>query len=236
MIPRIIHQTSRTGELSPSWREYQQRVRDLHPGWEYRHWTDRDNMRLVETQAPALLGLYRALPKNIMRADMVRYIYMDTIGGLYLDFDYEFLKPFDLLDKRLVVPRENDDTEETYLGNSVLASEAHHPFWTDVLAELARSVSSLRRDPLEDEITGLTGPGLLTRVYKRKAGSYAELHFGSRRDFNPSYFSQEEHEALIRSGVSYGIHHSEGTWRAKTVGQRALRKLAALRAGRKERR
>ena len=36
----------------------------------------------------------------------MRYIYMELFGGLYLDLDYQFLKPFDLNDKVLVLPRE----------------------------------------------------------------------------------------------------------------------------------
>jgi hypothetical protein len=229
MIPKIIHQTARTAEIPERWRTYQQKVISLHPGWEYRIWTDADNRALVETSAPHLLSLYSGMPRNIMRADMIRYVIMDLVGGLYLDFDYEFLKPFDLLDKQVVLTRESDDSAELFLGNSVIASERGHPFWKRVLAELERSLAELGRAPVEDEVNGMTGPGLITRTYLKEPLLHPGIHIPSRVQFNPIIpTNRSEYSTLVAAGEAYGIHYCHGTWTAKTCPQRLMRKATYL--------
>ena len=39
-----------------------------------------------------------------MRADVIRYLIMYKIGGVYLDLDYEVLKPFEFGDHKLILP------------------------------------------------------------------------------------------------------------------------------------
>jgi mannosyltransferase OCH1-like enzyme len=83
MIPKVVHQTARNASIPSHWVPFQTRVRELHPEWEYRLWTDTDNLAFVKSRYPDLLTTYLALPKNIMRADVIRYMIMDSIGGLY---------------------------------------------------------------------------------------------------------------------------------------------------------
>jgi hypothetical protein len=231
MIPRIIHQTSRTAELPKPWRRYQADVKRLHAGWEYRHWTDRENSELVERSAPQLLPLYRSLQKGIMKADMIRYVYLSVFGGVYLDFDYELFKPFDLLDRKLVLPRESDDTAPVYLGNSILASEAGHPFWPRLFGELDRSLRALGRALLEDEVPELTGPGLVSRIFLAGLPPDWWAYIPRRIEFNPAFPANDtEYERMRKDGVVYGIHWCHGSWRAKSVPRKVLRKLISLRA------
>ena len=55
--------------------------REMHPGWEYRLWTDTENRELVQEHYPWLLQTYDRLPGNIMRADMARIMYLHQFGG-----------------------------------------------------------------------------------------------------------------------------------------------------------
>jgi mannosyltransferase OCH1-like enzyme len=176
------------------------------------------------------LPLYEAMPRNIMRADMIRYIILQSFGGLYLDLDYELFRPFDLLDETLVLPRQSGG-EDVHLGNCILASEPGHPFWEAVLSEMETSVTALGRPPLEDEVIWLTGPGLLTRVYKKFSQTDPSICTPAGGRFHPPVPTNEsEYEALRQTAAVYGVHHCDGTWRARTVGQRIGRKLSTLRA------
>ena len=229
MIPKILHQTAKTAQIPERWRTYQQRLRELHPGWEYRLWTDEDNLHLVSSRMPQLLDAYKSAPLNIMRADLARYAIMDSVGGLYLDFDYEFLKPFDFGQYSLVLPRESDDDREVFVGNAVIASEPGHPFWKAVLEEYVAMHKSQPKDPEEEDIISLTGPGLLTRVYLRDFTNDESIYVPSRMAFNPPIpRSEYEYEVLVHGGVSYGIHHCDGTWRALTYPQKIVKRLRRL--------
>jgi len=124
MIPKLIHQTAKTGELPEECKPYVEKLKALHPDWTYKLWTDEDNLQLVKTRMPEFLDVYLKLPKNIMRADVIRYVYMYKLGGLYLDTDYEMLKPFDFNQHDIVLPWEitDENGKGTRVANSIFAS------------------------------------------------------------------------------------------------------------------
>ena len=228
MIPRIIHQTAKTADIPEQWRGFQKTVRSMHPSWEYKLWTDDANLDLVTRNAPQWLALYQALPRNIMRADMIRYIILQLEGGLYLDLDYEVFRPFDLLDEKIVLPSESNPGEEVILGNCILASEPGHSFWGYALTEMEKGFAGLERKPLEEDVIWLTGPGLLTRTYQKYGREDQTVCLPLRNSFHPKTpRNQEEYDAVRKIPGVYGVHHCAGTWRARTLTQRLGRKVAA---------
>ncbi|MGA2477752.1 MAG: glycosyltransferase [Spirochaetia bacterium] len=229
MIPKIIHQTAKTADIPKTWRAFQERARRLHPDWEYRLWTDDDNRTLVEERMPHLLASFLSLPLNIMRADVIRYVIMHEHGGLYFDFDYEFLKQFPYVEKDIVIPRESDDGADAFIGNSVLASRPGHPFWRAALQEFETSFAAIDHDPTEDDILFLTGPGLLTRVYLKEFGNDPDFFTPRRAQFNPPIpRTDEQYHSLVSEGTAFGIHHCHGTWRSLSIPRRLKRKIKSL--------
>jgi mannosyltransferase OCH1-like enzyme len=215
VIPKLIHQTAKTPEIPPACRPFVEKLRALHPGWTYRLWTDEDNLELVRTRMPEFLEVYQKLPKNIMRADVIRYVMMYVLGGLYLDTDYEFIRPFDLLDHDVVLPLESDGTgtgnnASVRVANAIFAAVPGHPFWKMVLDDL------MANPPLGSDVNILsaTGPLFLTRLYQRARDAGMKIHTPA-----PILFARMpprtkmEHRAILRGTESYGIHHCFGSWR-----------------------
>ena len=91
-IPRIIHQTWKSTQVPEAFREFQRKWQALHPGYEYRLWTDDDNRTFVEREFPEHVPLYRSFTREIFRADLVRYLYLAKFGGIYVDLDVEPLR------------------------------------------------------------------------------------------------------------------------------------------------
>jgi mannosyltransferase OCH1-like enzyme len=212
VIPKLIHQTARTHELPEECKPYVQKLKALHPEWTYRLWTDPDNLELVQTRMPELLEVYTRLPKNIMRADVIRYVLMYTHGGLYLDTDYEMLKPFDLSHHSLVLPWEKSDERGNPIGvaNSLFASVPAHPFWRMLIDDL------IANPPLSPDIDVIeaTGPGFVTRMYHRAREAGLDIYTPQRELFNPiTPRLRRDYNAIVSRGVSYGIHHCFGSWR-----------------------
>lgn len=232
MIPKLIHQTAKTRELPKEWQGFQKIVRELHPDWEYRLWTDEDNDAFVTTEYPDFLPIFRAFPRGIMRADVIRYLIMYRIGGLYLDLDYEMLKPFDLLEHRLVLPwNRNKAFGDAYdgIGNCIFASEPGHEFWKLVIDDLTE------KPPLGPnvDVEASTGPAYLTRLFGEKvSGTVLErtMYLPTRKYFHfPAPNNQGDREKLIHEGVAYGFHHCDGTWRLnKSLWERAYVKVGRL--------
>src|SRR5437868_4106817 len=72
----------------------------MHPEWTYFFWTDSDNLRLIQDHYPDHLRLYNgysAWASHLQRADVIRYFILHRYGGVYVDLDFESLRPLDVL-------------------------------------------------------------------------------------------------------------------------------------------
>jgi len=229
-IPQIIHQTWKTNDVPSCWRDYQRKVRQLHPGWEYRLWTDVDNDAFVRQEFPGFYPVYAGFERNIMRADVIRYLIMFKLGGMYLDLDYEFLKPFDFEDAELVLPMNRSlASGDSYdgVGNCVFASVPGHVFWSDAIEDLRNKPPDTRH---YGEVIDATGPMFLTRIYDRKP--YPGVLVTGRELFHPpAPHGRREYMAIVEKGVSYGIHHGWGSWKERLSMEylkRRTRKLLSM--------
>ncbi len=226
-IPRVIHQTAQSAQIPAAWRRYQQLACDLHPGWSYRFWTDVDNDEFVASVFPDLLQMFRCLPFGIMRADVIRYLILFEIGGLYVDLDYEFFRAFDLLEADCVLPLETEADRPRRLGNALLASSPGHHFFGTVLDDL-RSQSPRARS--REDVLKATGPLFITRIYEGiPLATRSDILLPERRLFSPTTpRGDREYRALVARGDAYGVHHCHGTWRDFSRLQRTKRRIARL--------
>lgn len=214
MIPKIIHQTWKTNEVPAKWKGFVNKVQRLNPDWEYRLWSDDDNERFVREQYPDFYPIFMGFSRGIMRADVIRYLIMNKIGGVYLDLDYEMLEPFDFGDEQLVLPMNRSVSygdPENEIGNCIFASVPGHPFWIDV-------INDLRVNPPDvtdySQIIDATGPGLLTRIFYNH--SYSEVSLPDRLVYHPpSPNNRRDIKKIKNNGVSKGIHHPWGSWRER---------------------
>ena len=129
-IPKIIHQTAKNpSALPPLWAMCQASWKLKHPTWQYRMWSDEQNLQLCKQRFPWFLDTYTSLPHNIMRIDSMRYMYMYAYGGLYSDLDTKCLKPLDPLLKghTAVLAVLGTDLEwEESVPNAIMVSRPGH--------------------------------------------------------------------------------------------------------------
>lgn len=222
-IPRILHQTWKDRSIPPALARFQRTWQVHHPDWTYFLWTDADNRNFIERHYPWFLRIFDSYPENIMRADAVRYFLLYHYGGVYVDLDYECVKPLDplLAGKQVVLGTEPDahmyghlptiQPFDKMLCNALMASQPRHPFWEHVLKNLI----AYRRapDPLD-----ATGPFFLTRAYE----SYQARESISivSEDVLYTITVGENQERFLLNPVdrgriaqnAYGIHHWSCTW------------------------
>jgi mannosyltransferase OCH1-like enzyme len=229
MIPKLIHQTAKTADIPSQWRPFQEKVIALHPGWTYRLWTDEDNARFVRDEFPDFVPVFEALPRKIMRIDVIRYLILYRHGGLYLDMDYEMLRPFDLLDHGCVLPLEKPPYTLAPAGqvcNCFMAAEPGHPFFRAVIDDLVRTPRVVNND---DDVIFQSGPLFLSRVLAELAGTGVSVHTPAAELFNrPTPATRREYDAVRADGVTYGIHHCTGVWRERTLVERVRARVGRL--------
>lgn len=164
-IPRIIHQTYKSTDLPSNFKSWREECIVQNPGWEFKIWTDDDNLQLVKEHYPQMLELYQSYDMNIKRIDMVRYLYLHKYGGVYMDMDMTCLKPFGTMfdehEGKFIIANQYGSARRIVEGaNAFMASPPGLDLFDDIFRELP-----LRKDL---PVLAATGSKFLKRnlIYK----------------------------------------------------------------------
>ena len=97
MIPKIIHQIwVGPNPLPKREKEFCQKVQEMHPEWEYHLWTDA-NVPIYQLPLGAQQQYQQFYERKdyAFCADILRIWVVYIHGGIYLDVDFDCLKPLD---------------------------------------------------------------------------------------------------------------------------------------------
>ena len=72
MIPRLIHQTYKSGNVPSAVVPYMQSWRERNSEWEVRFYNDAECLHFVQSEFPEYVAAYQALPKDVERSDFFR--------------------------------------------------------------------------------------------------------------------------------------------------------------------
>jgi len=222
MIPRILHQTWKDVAVPGKFRSFSDSWKTLHPGWEYRLWTDTMNRTFMETHFPGPLSLYDAYPHPIQRVDMVRYFILRHMGGLFVDLDFECLRPVEPLLEGCGFVAGQEPPEHAFLhgkdriiSNAFMACESGHPFaieLCDALEVAARNTSRGFKEVLES-----TGPFMMTHTYKQsmfrdevRILPFETLYPLAKDPVTGKLTGAARGNAAFQE--AYAIHHYWGSW------------------------
>jgi hypothetical protein len=222
-IPKLIHQLWVSPETPAKFSAFRESWLARNPDWTMRLWTDEDLAGLVETRYPELTALYGGYRHPIARADLGRYLVLETFGGVYADLDCECLRPLEplLRDARFVIGLEPDEHLRE-LGDraggltrilcpSFIASVAGHPLWRDI------RIAAQAAAP-EDDVLDQTGPFMLTRAFEaspagadvRLAPSAQIYPFTRAMCWSGDVFDLELWERATRH--AFVAHYWDGGW------------------------
>ena len=167
-IPKNIWQTYKTHIIPDKWISSPESIKRLHPTWNYYLTDDQENLTFIQTYYPQYLQLYNRLGKEIKKicqVDMVRILYVHKYGGVYLDLDYEVLKP---LDDLFIFNSDLYLFQTSNMGgftNSFFGSRPNCPFWIQCIEEIKYRLDHKPWYIFGDvRVLWTTGPGMLTDV------------------------------------------------------------------------
>lgn len=210
MIPKIFHQTSQTYQL-PMWQKtLSRRSRDLNPDFEYRFWDDNQNESFVKECFPLFLKDFCEIQIGVVKADVVRCLYLEKFGGIYFDTDYEFLKkiPEEYLSCDLLLPCNR--SLGVSLGNAVMGAKPRIGFFEALVGEMFKSglVNIKKRDVIK-----ASGPGRISEYFKMFGVNYNAL-CPERPIFHPQTPKRfSGYIDLLQSDHAVGLHYCASSWR-----------------------
>jgi inositol phosphorylceramide mannosyltransferase catalytic subunit len=177
-IPKRIFQTWKTHTLPETFEKWSNTWKKNNPTWEYQLWDDNDNRNFIKNNYAWFLPIYDSFPKEIYRADAVRYFYLYQFGGVYADLDFECVKSLEpLTDSGCVILGKMSQVD--HIGqypNAFMASPPKADFWLVVIYLMMNSMPGLR-----PEFT--TGPAIIRQAlftYSHEPSRLKVLQFMSR--------------------------------------------------------
>ncbi len=171
-IPPIIHQTWRDTDIPYHFQILAETWKNMHPDWSYKLWTDAMNRDFIKDNYPWFLEKYDAFPREIQRADAIRYFILLKEGGVYIDIDFEcFQNVAGLLSNETCVigkePMEHCErfSKDLILCNAFMAATPQNSFIEFTCNKVV--AHPCKQSITNNEVLESTGPFILTEAYKQ---------------------------------------------------------------------
>lgn len=174
VIPKIIHQiwSGIDGPLPDFLKDLGNTWKEHHREWKYELWDHKRINDFVLTYYPQYFSIYEKFPFNIQRWDVIRYLILSKMGGLYVDLDTECLATIDeLLDGHTCCFSMEDPSNynmDFYFNNALMASVPNHPFMNYIIDNVfSFNEADYEGKSKGDIVMNSTGPLMLIKLYNQ---------------------------------------------------------------------
>lgn len=211
-IPKIIHQIWLGGAIPQEYADLQATWKKKNPGWEYQLWTDKSvkDLKLINHE------IYHKTKSIGAKSDILRYEILFRYGGLYVDTDFECLKPFD----------EIHHICDFYAGllaspnPSILIGLIGSTPNNDIIKKNIEEISSVSKKSTPEQIFYSTGPMHFTKCFfniirtsNQKCIIFPSTFFYPSPNTN-SGLAHDVQKEFIKP-ESYAIHYWHISWTKK---------------------
>jgi mannosyltransferase OCH1-like enzyme len=240
VIPKIIHIMWLGGKLPQEYESFVRSWRQLHPTWTIVFWTDNpanydkgsqvllsfDDLTAdlnvhkeshdIVVDATSLVfdnkDMYDAAINYGEKSDILKWEIVYRFGGVYVDIDFQALKPLDPLHNRydFYTGMQPLDTNMVQLGAALFAARPYHPI-------LHACVTQIRNNKDIKQIIVKTGPIHFTRCFLMTAGQGGSIDIAFPSSYlYPCDYNQKglPQDKWIKP-ESFAIHHWAGSWLKK---------------------
>ncbi len=170
-----------------------------HPDWEHRLWNEK---ALVDVLPEAALTYYHAAQSYAGKADVARIWLVHELGGVYVDTDFQCLRPIDELlhGCRAFVAFSRYDAK---IINALFGAVSNHPF--------LRALTNNLPNHFDPAVANKAGPLLFREVIQDRS----DVRRFEREVFLPVTVTDQyrlDIEDERHWTNAYAIHHFEGSW------------------------
>jgi mannosyltransferase OCH1-like enzyme len=205
-IPKKIHQVwLGSAQIPKVYYKYMESWKQFHPDWEYKLWTDKDVKDVEITKRE----LFDTSINMGMKSDILRYEILRQVGGIYVDTDFECLKPFDdLLYLDFFTGMAYD--VKFILYNGLIASIPNHPVMNKTV-----EIDGLYNGNKGSAIISTTGAYHFTRAFNSTVSIDTEGVVAFPMSFFYPFPNNVRKTVVAYSYIqecSYAIHHWGVSW------------------------
>jgi len=204
-IPKIIHHIWLGSDLPEEYKFYIESWKTHHPAWKHYLWTDKHIKELNLFN----IKLFNKTKNNGQKSDILRYELLYRFGGIYVDTDFECLKPFNnLLTLKFFTGIAYPSDIEMYIG--LIGSAPKHPI---IKACLTNMKDVKWRTPVDVMTT--SGNYYFTRCFmnntKTDTVALPMDYFYPLSNHKRDIKDRTERLAFVKD-CSYAIHHWGVSW------------------------
>lgn len=207
-MEKVIHQTWKNYEFN----EFTNSVRSVFSDYEYKFWTDEDNLQLIRLKHPEFLEFYEEL-LPVEKADFIRHLYIYNYGGVYLDIDVKMNRLLVLEDAEVFLcdqtKEANEEKLEILVDPFFLAGESGCRFFYSVCQSMANGILhrilTTHSNNLYNKTLYKTGPYMLSKFYLLNKNKY-------RIKLLKDVFTTRRCESDIPKEQFHGIHMQMNSW------------------------
>lgn len=164
MIPKVIYQTWHTNKIPEPIQSGINKMRNENPEYRYElHLDEQARTFVEENYSKQILEIYDSLLVGAAKADLWRYMMLYKYGGIYLDIDSVWKKPFKELlsdEDNAIISRENNSG---LFVQWCLIFNKEHPVLKYAIEKACTNI--LFRS--QDNVVYLTGPIVFSEAVKR---------------------------------------------------------------------
>jgi mannosyltransferase OCH1-like enzyme len=232
MIPKIIHQIwDDTYKSLPTYFSFLSKTwKEQYPTWKYELWNKERIKSFMVSNYKELIDTYNQFPYNIQRWDVIRYLILYKIGGMYVDFDYESIRSIEelIIDKDCCFAQEPSSHQismkkkrDVIFNNALMLSTPSHPFMRKVIHAAFSDIQARQNLHKEELVWNTTGPWMLMDEYEKLSNEEKEnIYIIPAKFVTPFDIPQT---IKIRQGVNneelaaclkdaYAVHYFFGDW------------------------
>lgn len=207
-IPKKLHQIWLGSTIPDEYKKWGDTWQKFNPDWEYKLWTDAN---IGDVQI-ASRKLFESIKNYGQKSDFLRFHILKQFGGIYVDTDFECLKPFDdLLYLDFLISVGYPTKVELYTG--IIGCIPNHPIISRVVKEvdIGRILSKGSK-----EIFETTGGYFFTRCFFESITKYTKGVVAFPTDYffpfpNVKEYYLNNAKDYVQD-CSYAIHYWALSW------------------------
>lgn len=198
LIPKLIHFINFGGQLSDEAEEMIATWRNFHPTWTVKVWTEHDVASFPFLNKKAFQHASGSVEKSQVFRNEILY----REGGLYVDTNFECLRPFDTIHKSCeFYAGISSPSMPAELSNSLIGCTARHPIMAACIEMVGEMIDMENNGSRQGGVTQATGSAAFTSCFLKRAFSSS----GKVVPFPPTFFSSNE--SLVTSNT-YAVQHN----------------------------